>query len=65
MKYLASLYFWWVKVDKDIEKRVKIVNSAKKQSGPTSAPDHPWECTNNSWLRSHIGYLGPVMGKVF
>ena len=35
------------------------------QSILASAPVHPWERTNNPWVRLHIDYLGPFMGKTF
>ena len=66
MKSLARSYFWWVKIDKDIEKRVKTCESCQKhQLMPASAPVHPWERKNSSWVRLHIDYLDPFMGKVF
>ena len=37
----------------------------KQQSMPASAPVHPWECTNNPWVRLHIDYLELFMGKMF
>ena len=32
---------------------------------PASAPFYPWERKNNPWVRLHIDYLGPFMGKMF
>ena len=53
-------------MDEDIEKRVEISESCPKhQSMSASAPVHPWERTSNIWVRLHIDYLGPFMGKVF
>ena len=66
MKSLARSYFWWVKIDEDIKKIVKTCESCQKhQSMPASALVHPWECTRNPWVRLHMDYLGPVMGKIF
>ena len=66
MKSLARSYFWWVKMDEDIKKRVKMCESCQKhQSILASALVYPWERTNNPWVRLHIDYLGPFMGKMF
>ena len=37
----------------------------KNQSMPPSAPVHPWEDTKNPWVRVHLDYAGPFMGKMF
>ena len=53
-------------MDKDIEKRVKTCESCQNhQSMSASAPVHLSERTNNPWVRLHIDYLGPFMGKIF
>ena len=31
---------------------------------PASALVHPWERTNNPWVRLHADYLGIFMGKI-
>ena len=42
-KSLARSNFWWVKMDKVIDKRVKMCESCQKhQSVPASAWVHPW-----------------------
>ena len=59
MKSLASSYFWWVKMDEDIKKRVKTCESSQKcQSMPASLSVRPWEHTSNLQMRLHIDYLG-------
>ena len=66
MRSLARSYFWWVKMDEDINKRVKMCESCQShQSIFPSAPVHPWERTNNPWVSLYIDYLGPFMGKMF
>ena len=66
MKSFMRLYFWWVKVNEDNEKRVKWSESCQKhQSKPASALVHPWEHTNKPWVRLHVNYLGPFLGKIF
>lgn len=66
MKSLARLFFWWVKIDEHIAKRVKTCESCPRhQSMPVPASVHPWDRTSNPWVRLHIEYLGRVMGKMF
>ena len=66
MKSLDRLYFWSIKMDKDILKRVTTCKSCQKhQLMPVSAPVHPWEHTSKPWVRLHIDYLRPFVGKMF
>ena len=52
-------------MDENNVKKVKTCESCQKhQSMPASAPAHPWERTSNPWVRLHIDYLGPFMGKL-
>ena len=63
MKSLARSCLLWVKMNEDIEKRVKTCESCQKhQLMSASAQVHPWERTNNPWVRLYIDYLGPFMG---
>ena len=66
MKALARSYFWWPDMDKKIEEIVSnCLDCQKHQSMPPSAPVHHWENTKNPWVRVHIDYAGPFMGKMF
>ena len=48
MKSLARSHFWWVKMDGNIEKRLKTCESCQKhQLMAASAQVHSWECTSN------------------
>lgn len=53
-------------MDEDNVKKVKTCGEScqKHQSMPASAPVDPWERTSNPWVRLHIDYLGPFMGKL-
>lgn len=66
MKALAQSYFWWPKLDADIEAVVKGCSTCQKHRNlPASAPLHPWEWPSKPWQRLHIDYVGPFMGHMF
>ena len=66
MKALARSYVWWPGIDKDIEKLVASCEICQiNQAMPQKAPVHNWERTNNPWVRLHIDYAGPFLGKMF
>ena len=66
MKNLARQYVWWLKIDNDIERKVKGCSTCAV-SGPDPPPTvlHPWEWPNKSWSRVHLDYAGPFLGKMF
>ncbi|XP_061594943.1 uncharacterized protein K02A2.6-like [Cololabis saira] len=66
MKALARSYFWWPKLDADIETAVKsCVTCQEHRNLPAPAPLHPWEWPSKPWQRLHIDYVGPFMGHMF
>ena len=66
MKALARSYFWWPKLDADIETVVKsCVTCQEHRNLPAPAPLHPWEWPSKPWQRLHIDYAGPFMGHMF
>ncbi|XP_043917844.1 uncharacterized protein K02A2.6-like [Protopterus annectens] len=66
MKALARSYFWWPKLDHDIEVAVKGCNICQQhRNSPEVAPLHPWEWPTKPWQRLHIDYAGPFMGAMF
>nr|XP_055051722.1 uncharacterized protein K02A2.6-like [Misgurnus anguillicaudatus] len=66
MKALARSYFWWPKLDADIESVVKrCVTCQEHRNSPALAPLHPWEWPSKPWQRLHIDYAGPFMGHMF
>lgn len=66
MKALARSYFWWPKLDADIEAVVKrCVVCQEHRNSPAPAPLHPWEWPSKPWQRLHIDYAGPFMGHLF
>ena len=66
MKALARSYFWWPEMDKNIENVVKSCQKCQiNQAMPHQAPVHNWKNTRTSWVRVHIDYAGPYLGKMF
>ncbi|KRY20467.1 Transposon Tf2-9 polyprotein [Trichinella patagoniensis] len=66
MKALARSYFWWPKMDEDIEKTVNTCDVChSSRAAMPKAPVHSWEKPNNPWSRLHIDFAGPFQGKTF
>ncbi|XP_043911581.1 uncharacterized protein K02A2.6-like [Protopterus annectens] len=66
MKALARSYFWWPKLDHDIEVVVNECKTCQQHRNlPVAAPLHPWEWPSRPWQRLHIDYAGPFMGAMF
>ena len=66
MKGLVRCYVWWPGIDKDLELCIKSCEAC--QTYPKSPPSvrlHPWSWPGKPWLRVHIDYAGPFMGKMF
>ncbi|XP_064104337.1 uncharacterized protein K02A2.6-like [Macrobrachium nipponense] len=66
MKELAHSYFWWAKLDSDLE---SLKNSCPEclslRAMPPKAELHPWGWPTHPWHRLHIDYAGPVGGRYF
>ena len=57
---------WWPQIDVDIEKTVKgCLQCEQLQKAPAQAPLHPWEWPSRPWVRVHVDYAGPFLGKMF
>ncbi|XP_003368892.1 putative integrase core domain protein [Trichinella spiralis] len=66
MKALARSYFWWPKMDEDIEKTVNTCDVCQSsRAAMPKAPVHSWETPNNPWSRLHIDFAGPFQEKTF
>ncbi len=66
MKALAQSYFWWPKLDDDIETLAKSCSTCQEHmKAPATAPLHPWEWPEKPWKRIHIDYAGPFLGHMF
>lgn len=66
MKALARSFVWWPGMDADLEEAVRKCHTCQvNQATPAAAPLHPWEWPSQPWMRVHIDFCGPVMGKMF
>ena len=66
MKALSRSYVWWPQLDKEIETLAKSCDACLtvKQSPPT-APLHPWTWPAKPWIRIHVDFACPFLGKMF
>ena len=65
-KWTARQYFWWPKLDTEIEDYVKSCEACKMNSpNPNKAVLIKFEDTKEVLERIHIDFLGPVNNKVY
>lgn len=62
MKGLSCNFVWWPGMDQESE---TVVQQCVICHAPVEVPLHPWECPQRAWMRLHVDYAGPFMGKVF
>ena len=63
MKALARSYVWWLRMDADIERKVRecqVCQSNRNSQAP--APLHLLEYPTSPWNRIHVDHVGPVLG---
>ena len=66
MKGLSRTYFWWPKLDQEIEFKVRNCYECQQTNQmPATAPLHPWEIPEEKWSRLHIAYAGTFKGHMF
>ena len=66
MKSLARSFFWWPKIDQDIETLARnCIGCQQKQKIHGAAPLHPWEVPKAPWTRIHVDYAGPFLDHMF
>nr|XP_061834657.1 uncharacterized protein K02A2.6-like [Nerophis lumbriciformis] len=66
MKSLARSYVWWPNMDEELEAAVRRCHTCQaNQATPPAAPLHPWEWPNQPWMRLHLDFCGPILGKMF
>lgn len=61
LKSIARSYFWWPKIDADIEHFVKNCEICRSnQNNPPRVESQPWPATKQPMERVHIDYFGPI-----
>ena len=66
MKELSRSFFWWPKLDSDIEQLARKCSGFQiHQKAPPKASLHPWEWPSAPWERIHIDFAGPFLGHMF
>ena len=66
MKALARSYVWWPKIDTHLEQKVRQCSPCQEnRKSPPEAPLHPWDWPTKPWVRLHLDYAGPFLGKMF
>ena len=66
MKSIARSVVWWPGIDAEIVTKVQGCSECQmNQKSPAAAPMHPWEWPSRPWVRIHVDYAGPFLGKMF
>ena len=66
MKNLACSYIWWPSLDEDIEQVTNSCESCQVNwNMPSKALIHPWENAKFPWVRIHLDFAEPYLGKMF
>lgn len=65
-KSIARSYFWWPKIDQEIENEIKGCRACRLcQQNPSRNILIPWEICRKPWERIHVDFLGPIEGKMY
>lgn len=62
-KGIARLYFWWPKIDRDIENFAQ--NCELLSCSPSKAKLSSWPWPETSWPRIHVDFCGPISKIIF
>lgn len=66
MKGIARSYFWWPRLDEDLENVSKSCeNCLQYRNTPPKSELINWPWPKEPWSRVHIDFLGPAFGKYF
>ena len=66
MKILARNYVWWLKMDEQLELKVRNCKMCQcNQKNPQVAPLNPWKWPEELWVRLHTDYAGPFMEYMY
>ena len=66
MKRIARCYWWWPKLDEDIDNVARSCTSCQSvKKALSTAPLHPWTWPSKPWQCIHIDFAGPFIRKMF
>ncbi|KAF2882253.1 hypothetical protein ILUMI_23921 [Ignelater luminosus] len=66
MKGLARGFYWWPRIDREIENLVKTSKNYNiERNNPAKVEKHVWEPCAQPFERAHADFGGPFMGKHF
>jgi len=66
IKAIARQYFWWPKIDKEVEEYVKDCEACKvTASNSNKSPLIKFQETEFPFDRIHIDFAGPFKGKTY
>lgn len=66
MKSVARSYFWWPRLDEEIEQLAKSCKACIMTSDdPQKSIPTPWNKATKPWQRVHVDYLGPLNNKYY
>ncbi|KAG7296766.1 hypothetical protein JYU34_020702 [Plutella xylostella] len=65
MKEIARSYFWWPKLDANIENIVKNCIVCLENSKSPGKIQKPWPVPPSAWYRIHADFLGPFYNKMY
>ena len=66
MKAVARSYFWWPRLDQDIECLVKTCNAYNQiKSNPLPVTLHAWVWPSRPWKRLHLNFAVPLFNETY
>lgn len=65
MKEIARSYFWWPKLDRDIELVTQTCMICLQNSKTPPKTQKPWPIPPGPWHRLHADFLGPFYNKMY
>ena len=65
MKRIARRYFWWPRIDDEIDEATRQCAACQAQARRPSKSYATWTWPSGPWRRLHIDFAGPFLGKMF
>ena len=65
MNRVARRYFWWPKMDDEIEQTTQHCANCQEQARRPTKSYATWTWPSGPWRRIHVDFAGPFLGKMF